>query len=57
MTGYLAATNAPETLLAVTAYRMGERVRNHTIGGYFLRSLQIVASGQARACQMQKDQK
>ena len=35
VTGYLAATNAPETLLAVTAYRMGERVRNHTIGTIF----------------------
>ena len=35
VTGYLAATLAPETLLAVTAYGMGARVRNHTIGDIF----------------------
>ncbi len=29
---YLEATRAPDTLLAVTANRMGERVRNHIIG-------------------------
>jgi ABC-type Fe3+-hydroxamate transport system substrate-binding protein len=29
---YLEATDAPDTLLAVTAYRMGDRVRNHIIG-------------------------
>jgi ABC-type Fe3+-hydroxamate transport system substrate-binding protein len=32
---YLEATRDPDSLLAVTAQRMGERVRNHTIGRIF----------------------
>lgn len=32
---YLEATRAPDTLLAVTAYGMGARVRDHTIGRIF----------------------
>ncbi len=35
VTGYLVGTRAPETLLAATAYKMGDRVRNHIIGDIF----------------------
>ncbi len=35
ITGYLEATRDPDSLLAVTALRMGGRVRGHTIGRIF----------------------
>ena len=35
VTGYVADTLEPDTLVAATAYRMGDRVRNHIFGRIF----------------------